>query len=167
MNGSPSSEKPYISNQYLTPSLERLTDKAPKAIHILLAEDYAANILVATSFLEIFGYTFEVVKTGKEALEKLTQPHTFDIVLMDVEMPEINGFEATHLLREHEKKLGIPHIPVIGMTAHAFVGDRQRCMDSGMNDYISKPFDPDKLCDSLKKFSGNNTASIAIAKEMA
>lgn len=117
--------------------------------HILLVEDYKANVLVATALLEEFGYHYTVANNGQEALQLIKQ-HAFDLVLMDVQMPGIDGFEATHFIREEEKQKGT-HVPIIGMTAHALAGDRERCLAAGMDDYIAKPFHPDEFRARLEK----------------
>lgn len=118
--------------------------------HILLVEDCDANILVATAYLEEFGYRYTVANNGQQALHLIkTQP--FDLVLMDVQMPGIDGLEATHFIREWEKYEGAKRLPIIGVTAHALNTDRQRCIDMGMDDYISKPFHPDEFKSKLEK----------------
>ena len=118
--------------------------------HVLLVEDYMPNVLVATALLEEFGYSYAVANNGQEALQSVkSQP--FDAVLMDVQMPGIDGLEATHFIREWEKEQGIKHLPIIGMTAHALAGDRVRCLAVGMDEYISKPFHPDELKSTLEK----------------
>ncbi|HEU5048266.1 MAG TPA: ATP-binding protein [Rickettsiales bacterium] len=111
---------------------------------ILLVEDYPANVLVARTFLETFGYDCEVASDGAEAIQKI-QEGSFAAVLMDVQMHGMNGLEATKLIREHERQKNLPHLPIIGMTAHALAGDCERCLAAGMDDYIAKPFDPDRL----------------------
>jgi len=129
----------------------------PKA-HILLVEDYKANVMVATALLEEFGYGYTVASNGQEALHFIkSQP--FDLVLMDVQMPGIDGFEATHFTREWEKTQGSGHLPIIGMTAHALTGDRERCLAIGMDDYIAKPFHPDEFKSKLEKYLGSATSS--------
>jgi CheY-like chemotaxis protein len=130
-----------------------MTNKA----HILLVEDYKANVLVATALLDEFGYTYMVATNGQEALQML-KTHVFDLVLMDVQMPGIDGFEATHFIREWEKEQNGRKLPVIGMTAHALAGDRERCLSAGMDDYIAKPFHPDELKSKLEKFLGTAAA---------
>jgi PAS domain S-box-containing protein len=113
---------------------------------ILLVEDYAANVLVAQTYLDTLGFKSDVAENGVQAFEKLkASPGHYAAVLMDVQMPGINGFEATQLIREYEKKNGLPAIPIIGVTAHALGGDRERCLAAGMNEYISKPFTPPEL----------------------
>lgn len=120
-------------------------------IRILLVEDYKANVLVATALLEEFGYDYMVASNGQEALN-LIKSHAFDLVLMDVQMPGIDGFEATHFIREWEKEKAATHIPIIGMTAHALTGDRERCLSAGMDDYIAKPFHPDQFREKIEKY---------------
>ena len=112
--------------------------------HILLVEDYAPNILVATTFLESFGYVVDVAVNGTEAVEKVKK-NDYVAVLMDVQMHGMNGFDATQMIRADEKQTGKSRTHIIGMTAHALVGDRERCISAGMDDYISKPFNPDVL----------------------
>lgn len=118
--------------------------------HILLVEDYPANVLVATTLLEDFGYSYDVATSGQEAIEKITKGGKFHAALMDVELGDtLCGFETTRLVREWEKKSARSHLPIIAMTAHALAGDREKCLAAGMDDYISKPFDPDELQDKL------------------
>jgi len=117
-------------------------------IRVLLVEDYPANILVATTMLGFLGCDYEVATTGKEALAKI-KAHHFDYILMDVQMPEMDGYEATRRLREWEAETGRPRHHVIGITAHALKGDRQKCLDAGMDDYLSKPFYKEALEERL------------------
>ncbi len=124
---------------------------APAQGRVLLVEDNYPNVLVASTFLEEFGYSFDVSSNGQHALEQL-QNHHYDAVLMDVQMPGMNGWETTRALREEERAHARPRLPVIGMTAHALSGDRERCMDAGMDDYICKPFDANELRSKLKIF---------------
>ncbi|MES2207653.1 MAG: ATP-binding protein [Pseudomonadota bacterium] len=118
---------------------------------ILLVEDNPANVLVATCFLENFGYTYDVAGTGIEALEFFQGTKKYAAVLMDVQMPGMNGYEATLKIRELEEKTGQPRIPILGMTAHALAGDRERCLSVGMDDYIAKPFNPEKLKEQISQ----------------
>jgi PAS domain S-box-containing protein len=119
---------------------------------ILLVEDYPANVLVATSLLEEFGYAYDVASHGAEALERLQQGGPYHLVLMDVQMPVLDGFEATRRLRALEVAESRRPLPVIGMTAHALVGDREKCFEAGMNDYIAKPFQPEELQAKLQHY---------------
>jgi PAS domain S-box-containing protein len=106
-------------------------------LKILLAEDNAVNQFLAVRLLEKRGHAVVVAETGKAALEAL-EKQTFDLVLMDVQMPEMDGFEATAAIREGEKKSG-RHIAIIAMTAHAMAGDKERCLACGMDAYLTKP----------------------------
>ena len=112
-----------------------------RPLKILLAEDNQINQRVAVAMLEKQGHSVVVVGTGKEALAALAGPdqHGFDLVLMDVQMPEMDGLEATALIRAKELVKG-GHLPIIALTARAIAGDRERCFRAGMDDYLSKPF---------------------------
>jgi signal transduction histidine kinase/CheY-like chemotaxis protein len=120
-------------------------------LRILLAEDNAVNQVLAVRLLEKRGHTVTIAGNGKEALAAL-EKQSFDLVLMDVQMPEMDGFEATAAIRGKEKSSG-NHLPVIAMTAHAMVGDKERCLEAGMDDYIAKPIRPEELSDLLKRYS--------------
>ena len=132
-----------------------LMENVAKKLKVLLVEDHPANVLVATSFLEHFGFDFDVATNGKEALKKL-ETNSYLVALMDVQMQGLNGFETTRLIREHELRTGQSPTHIIGMTAHAMAGDREKCLESGMNDYISKPFNPDMLEKKLKNLSASS-----------
>ena len=105
--------------------------------YILVAEDNIVNQRVVSRMLEKQGHTVVVVNNGKEAIEALDREH-FDLVLMDVQMPEMDGFEATYAIRAEESWFG-RRIPIVAMTAHAMKGDRERCLEAGMDEYITKP----------------------------
>src|SRR5215471_630276 len=110
---------------------------------ILVAEDNLVNQKLAVRILEKAGHRVSVANSGKEALEKLSE-EPFDLVLMDLQMPEMDGFAATAAIREQERKTG-HHLPIVAMTAHAMKGDRERCLQIGMDEYISKPIDANEL----------------------
>jgi signal transduction histidine kinase/DNA-binding response OmpR family regulator/HPt (histidine-containing phosphotransfer) domain-containing protein len=114
-----------------------------RPLNILLAEDNAVNQRVTIGILEKRGHAVIAVGTGKEVIEALACER-FDLVLMDVQMPEIDGLEATRLIRRREREHG-GHVPIIALTAHAMKGDRDRCIEAGMDDYISKPVGPEAL----------------------
>jgi CheY-like chemotaxis protein len=114
-----------------------------RSLHVLLAEDNVINQRLFVRLLEKQGHTTTVANNGREALAALEQ-EDFDIVLMDVQMPEMDGFEATARIRQQEQQTGA-HIPIIAMTAHAMEGDRERCLEAGMDGYVSKPIQRDKL----------------------
>jgi CheY-like chemotaxis protein len=100
--------------------------------------------------LEKAGHEAVIAGNGLRALQ-LLDSREFDLILMDVQMPEMDGLEATRRIREAEKISG-SHIPIVAMTAHAMVGDRERCLNTGMDGYLSKPFDPQTLLDILRAF---------------
>jgi len=119
-------------------------------MRVLVAEDNAVNRRVALRILEKEGHTVVLASNGKEALEALDM-HVFDAILMDVQMPEMGGFEATAAIREKEKG-GNVHVPIIALTAHAMSGDRELCLAAGMDDYMSKPIRARVLLDLLEKY---------------
>jgi CheY-like chemotaxis protein len=104
---------------------------------VLLAEDNAVNQRLALRLLEKQGHTVVVAINGKEAVEAVARER-FDLVLMDVQMPELDGLEATALIRAQEQETG-GHVPILALTAHAMKGDRERCLEAGMDGYLSKP----------------------------
>ena len=117
---------------------------APLAgLRILLVEDMPTNQLVAREILESFGITVDMAENGVRALKKLLEEaNIYDVVLMDIQMPEMDGLEATRRLRADKR---LSDLPVIAMTAHALDAERQRCLAAGMNDFLTKPIDPDLL----------------------
>lgn len=122
-------------------------------LRILVAEDSLANQQLALAILERQGHNVTIAGNGKEAVREASG-QTFDLVLMDVQMPEMDGFEATALIRAREKQTGA-HVPIIAMTAHAQKSDRDRCLDAGMDFYISKPIHAADLLDAIEtKFFG-------------
>ena len=124
--------------------------RAPRPT-ILLVEDYEANILVASCYLDSFGYHYEVARSGTQAVEKF-KSRVYDSVLMDVRMPELDGFEATQLIRQHEALHDRAPTPIIGMTAYALSGDKERCIAAGMDDYIAKPVSEAELKHKLRLY---------------
>lgn len=126
------------------------TKQKPAALKILLVEDYPANVLVATTLMDELGHSYDIARTGKEALELQAQDAIYDAVLMDVNMPEMNGLEATKAWRKNEEERGEPRTPIIGLTAHAMAGDDQQCLDAGMDSYLAKPLTIDTLQTALE-----------------
>ncbi len=111
---------------------------------VLLVEDYEPNIMVAGVYLEQFGFGYEVANDGIEALAKAKQ-QKYHAILMDIQMKGMDGYNATMEIRKSEKESGRPRVRIIGMTAHALPGDREKCLAAGMDDYIAKPFSPEEL----------------------
>ena len=123
------------------------TPPQPRPLKILLAEDNPVNQKVAVRLLSHQGHSIQIASSGRQALDILEDAR-FDVVLMDVQMPDLDGFEATRMIRRREQKKG-GHIPIIAMTACAMIGDREKCLEAGMDDYISKPIAPPDLFEKL------------------
>jgi two-component system, sensor histidine kinase and response regulator len=129
------------------PQAARSSQPLHRPLHILLAEDNHVNQAVATRLLTRFGHTLLLANNGEEAID-LVQQQTFDLVLMDIQMPVMDGIRATRTIREREQSTGA-HIPIIAMTAHAMEGDRLRCLAAGMDGYVTKPIRPAELQTAL------------------
>jgi PAS domain S-box-containing protein len=125
--------------------------RPPAPLRVLLAEDGVVNQRVAVGLLALWGHTAVVAGNGREALAALER-EPFDLVLMDVQMPEVDGFEATAAIRAREAGTG-RHVPIIAMTAHAMKGDRERCLAAGMDGYVAKPVQPAELLQALGQFA--------------
>jgi CheY-like chemotaxis protein len=140
-------------------SLQDARDPAT-SLRVLVAEDNRVNQLLATRLLEKRGHRVVMTANGREALEALAK-NSYDLVLMDVQMPEMDGIQATTALREKEKEKGDGiHQPVIALTAHVLKGDQERCLAAGMDGYIAKPIRPQQLDELLEKY-------IALRRESA
>jgi len=122
---------------------------AERALSVLLAEDNVVNQHLASRLLVKMGHSVAVAQNGLEAVS-LHASGDFDAVLMDVQMPEMDGFQATRAIRDREKELGTPRLPIIALTAHAMSGDREKCMQAGMDYYLSKPLKAQELRDLLQ-----------------
>ncbi len=120
-------------------------------VRILLAEDHPVNKQLALKILERGGFYADSVSNGQEAFEAIKNTH-YDIILMDVQMPVMDGFEATAQIRNYQESMD--HVPIIAMTAHAMKGDDKRCIEAGMDDYLSKPIKPQKLFGIINKWTG-------------
>ena len=133
-------------------------------ITILVAEDNDVNQMVVEQILETTGHNFTIVANGRQAVEMYHKLKP-KLVLMDVSMPDMNGLEATKAIRQAEQATG-QRTPIIGLTAHALKGDREMCLECGMDDYMSKPISPDKLTALVDKWlrqSGGSDAGLAVA----
>jgi PAS domain S-box-containing protein len=130
--------------------------EARNRLRILLADDNAINRELTVRILSKRGHMVSVVPNGKMALEAL-DAQSFDVALMDVQMPEMDGFETTAAIRRKERMTG-SHLPVIALTAHAMKGDRERCLEAGMDGYISKPIQAQELLEITESFVGNSGA---------
>jgi CheY-like chemotaxis protein len=128
-----------------------------KATRILLAEDNVVNQRVALKQLTKLGYAADVVSTGVQVLEAVARA-PYDIILMDCHMPEMDGYEATRRIRELPQSLG--KVRIIAMTANAMQGDRERCLEAGMNDYVSKPVKIDDLRAAIDRNTGPGTITV-------
>jgi CheY-like chemotaxis protein len=131
-------------------------------LDILVAEDNEVNQMVFTQILTDTGYSFEIAENGRIAVEKW-QNLKPRMILMDVSMPEMNGFQATKRIRAMEGEGGLDRIPVIGVTALALKGDRERCFEAGMDDYMSKPVSPHVLEEKIAEWmrDGNSLSRSA------
>ncbi len=156
--------KPLV-RQVLASCLEKLArgrrpvpEAAPPAprypnlgLKVLVVEDNPVNQEVTRSALEVLGCTSTLCDNGQAALERLERQH-FDLVLMDCEMPVMDGYQAARLWRERESRLGRPRLPIVALTAHALEGDREKALAAGMDDYLSKPFRLQALAEVLERW---------------
>jgi len=126
------------------------------SVRILLAEDNPVNQKLAKMMLTKAGYQVEVANNGREAVEKYTKaPEAFDLIFMDIQMPEMDGMKATKAIRDR----GFGTVPIVAMTAHAMKGDREKCLQEGMDDYIPKPVKRELVFEMLEKWVLNRGAS--------
>jgi signal transduction histidine kinase/ActR/RegA family two-component response regulator len=128
---------------------KKLTDKVEHPLHVLLAEDNHVNQQLATELLQMRGHLVQLAGNGTEVLEALER-ESFDVILMDVQMPEMDGFQTTAAVRELERQKG-GHIPIIAITGFAMKGDRQRCLDAGMDGYLCKPIRSKELFEAVEQ----------------
>ncbi len=145
-----------------TETLDRITDQPPavsfrQSYRILIAEDNLVNQRVALYMLEKQGHQVTGVMNGEEAIEALGKGN-YELILMDVQMPKMDGLKTTQLIREREKETG-GHTPIIAMTAHAMKGDKERCLQAGMDDYISKPLNAKQLEETIGRVMSRRISS--------
>jgi CheY-like chemotaxis protein len=135
------------------PGREQATTPLRQSYRILIAEDNLVNQRVAIYMLEKQGHQVTGVMNGEEAVAALEKGN-FELILMDVQMPKMDGFRATAMIREKEKN-GVPHIPIVAMTAHAMKGDKEKCLQAGMDDYIAKPLNIKQLDEVISRVMRN------------
>jgi two-component system, sensor histidine kinase and response regulator len=140
-------------------TLQRTRTEGTGGLHILLAEDNAVNQRLAIRLLEKQGHSVVATNNGREALGALAHEH-FDLVLMDIQMPALSGLEATAIIRKQELATGT-HIPIIALTAYAMKGDRERCLEAGMDAYVSKPIQAAELFKVIAGFAPGTTPMTA------
>jgi PAS domain S-box-containing protein len=133
----------------------RRKEAAPRPLRILVAEDNRVNRQFVTRVLEKRGHLVVATANGNEALTALARSNgpPFDVVLMDVQMPELDGLSATAVIRQRERLSGSGRVPIVAMTAHAMTGDRERCMAAGMDGYVAKPLHPDELVAAVETYA--------------
>jgi signal transduction histidine kinase/DNA-binding response OmpR family regulator len=139
--------------------------ETPRGLRILLVEDNRVNQVVVLRMLEKMGHTVKIACNGREAMS-FTAAEIFDLVFMDVQMPEMDGLTATRNIRGREKKTGF-HIPIVAMTAHAMKGDKERCLEAGMDGYISKPVSSKEIEDMISTIAVTETATPTLIEVQA
>jgi CheY-like chemotaxis protein len=133
--------------------------QAARSLRVLLAEDNKVNQLVAQRLLERAGHHVELAENGLEAIAWF-QKGNFDIILMDVQMPEMDGFEATNSIRQIEQESGLTsHTPIVALTAHAVLGYEDRCLAAGMNDFVTKPIQSQLLFDMMERLTAKGAVN--------
>lgn len=136
-----------------------MTKDLKKSLNVLLAEDNEVNQKVAIKILEKYNHIVTVVGNGQEAVNAV-KSHRFDVVLMDVQMPVMGGFEATREIRQYEKDFTIPRTPIIALTAHAMLGDREKCIQAQMDEYLSKPLKQNLLMQTILRVAADGVTAI-------
>jgi signal transduction histidine kinase/CheY-like chemotaxis protein len=143
----------HVDREPAAPSIT--PTRAAHRLRVLVAEDNAVNQKLAQHLLERRGHTPILAANGREAVE-LTARDRFDLVLMDLQMPEMDGFEATAAIRTREREAGHPRVPIIALTAHAMQGDRRRCLEADMDGYVAKPIKPVELFEVIDRVMAAN-----------
>lgn len=144
----------------IAPALERRTARSSVALNVLLAEDNTVNQRLASRLLEKRGHRVTIANNGQEALNLLERT-SYDLVLMDVQMPLVDGLEATRLIRDREKGMS-RHQPIVALTAHAVKGDEERCREAGMDGYLAKPIRPQELDAVLETYTGTQAPQLSL-----
>lgn len=157
----PSSRTPPREQKSAALSLD-----TPLQGRVLVVEDNPVNLSVVKKLLQRFEVNCETARDGVEAVEAVRNDR-FDLVLMDVQMPNMDGHQATRVIRDREKKQGLPRLPILAMTANAMAGDREKCIDAGMDDYMSKPVRPADLKNALIRWLQSSSSAVEMATEPA
>jgi CheY-like chemotaxis protein len=155
--------KPFLADK-LDEALRGTNEKSPPkgtndtheetnypGMHVLVTEDNPVNLMLITQLLKVRGITVDSAQDGISALEKLKK-QPFDMVFMDIQMPGLDGMEVTRQVRQLEEDSGM-HVPIIALTAHAMVGDRERFLQAGMDAHLAKPIDVHELNDIIERFA--------------
>ena len=165
-------EEPYSSaSSMMSAATSAVTPAAVQVVkklrgHLLLVEDNPVNLMVAQRLIGLLGLNCETADNGEKALERMMSGH-LDLVLMDCQMPVKDGYTATREWRQHEISAGLQRLPIIAMTANAMAGDRQKCLDAGMDDYITKPVDRRLLESSLARWLKVKQEQDSLASDVA
>jgi len=146
MNKLKQSDRSTIQTQNKSKGLSTI-EKALKDKTILITDDDMRNIFALSSALQLYDINIVIANNGREALERLAENEQIDLVLMDIMMPEMDGYEAMKAIRSEKR---FSKLPIIALTAKAMKNDREKCIEAGANDYISKPVDMDKLLSMLR-----------------
>ena len=141
-----------VSSEVLSQDEQTVVISILKPMQILLVDDVKVNLIMLSAMLQHWGHFVETAENGKQAIE-LMKKHRYELVFMDCQMPEMDGYECTQKIRDLETRVLNPNVPIIAVTAHAMVGDKERCLASGMDDYISKPVDHNVLQSKLAKWA--------------
>ena len=159
-------DEPHAAHKDVVLAIREAPQESSQKLNILLAEDNPINRVLAQKLLQKQGHAVAAVNNGAEAVKLWEEIHAsqFDIILMDVQMPEMDGLQATTRIREREFSTGA-HIPIIAVTAHAMKGDRERCINAGMDGYIAKPINPGELAKAIQEIilAGSTIAAVPAA----
>jgi CheY-like chemotaxis protein len=137
-------------------AMPKLADTVGLPLKVLLVEDNRINQILAIRLLEKWGHGVTLAEHGQAALDLLSEGAAFDIVLMDMQMPVMDGLAATQAIRAREKEHHLPRTPIVAMTANAMQGDREICIAAGMDDYLSKPINQAELAEKLRTLTPEN-----------
>jgi PAS domain S-box-containing protein len=142
------------------PAAERIGSRPVRRLRVLIAEDNPVNRKLVTTLLRKRGHTVKAVENGREAVAAVGSQAAapFEVVLMDLQMPEMGGLEAARVIRDQEGQ-GVRRLPIIALTAHAMQGDRDRCLDAGMDGYLSKPIDVDELIATVERYGAGDPSA--------